>query len=731
MKISISKKHVANTLLLCSCLLLNPSNSLAEIDSDAEQVTRLTLQGQIDNRAPLSKTLWAGAHNAFASYQWDDGDYTDVNQWYAPSKLFSRGIRDVEYDVYPYSSTISTPTLCHIGLEETTQCAWAVFAVASLTDGLNELSDYLSTHKDEVLMLKLEAYDSTYHNNFRNKIGDAIDSAIGDYVFKPEDWGYTSGDCASLPVQKLTKQDVLDAGKNVIVVTQIPRDEDLCNYHDESHASKYLTWVWIGVDEFDSNGNLSSSESFCQNESQCAEDPSGSESFSAHYDLGNFSMSLDATTEYSKDDIKITGDDVLADAKEGANILELALVEANATTIGASKAPQIEDYVWSWNSNEPNNAGNNEDCAMSRSDGKLNDSNCSNSKNFACVDNNRNWQISTSSGTWEQGFTVCEAKSGYHFGMPFNARENQALLAAKSLAGVTTVWLNYHDRNVEGVWQANGSKTDISYSKSNANGDTSAGSEFDDLDMLKRKLQGSGALNLKTIKLNEGGGGMFRYVKMCYEQAQVLSHATASSNYICKSHGSTGSGSSGTLTLDTANGEYVKEMKYCIDKYDGDDRVVYLRFTTNENNSISSGTCDGTTYTVSSSGTQIFALHGRAGSSYTWSLGAHKIDASLVVPALYATGWLDRDDPANGDNELFSAQQQSGNISASCSSSDIAGIVARVVGNKLDSSLTGQTLVNNGSGFACWNSSNGGNSTNTTCEDYEVRYFFTNSSCVP
>ncbi|WP_249364567.1 hypothetical protein [Pseudoalteromonas rubra] len=127
---------------------------------------------------------------------------------------------------------------------------------------------------------------------------------------------------------------------------------------------------------------------------------------------------------------------------------------------------------------------------------------------------------------------------------------------------------------------------------------------------------------------------------------------------------------------------------------------------------------------------QLFAFHGTDNKELN-SLGVYRIASSQVNGGLYATDWLDRDDPASGDNELFSSHQSVGNIGASCSTSDVAGVIARVKGNKLDSSLTGQNLVNNSSGFACWNSSNGGSSSYTTCEDYEVRYFFTKASCLP
>ncbi|WP_299011950.1 hypothetical protein [uncultured Shewanella sp.] len=202
------------------CLLLGISfiNTVtAAIDADDDKVNRLALQGQIDTQAPLSKTLWAGAHNAYASYEWDAAPYTDVNQWYSPNDLFNRGIREMEYDVYPASSISSTPQMCHLGLEEKTMCIYMFGTAATLGEGLDEITDYLANHKDEVILLKFEAYDSSYHTNFRNKIGEKIESRLGDYVFKPSDWGYGDDDCASLPVQTLTKQDVLDAGRNVIL----------------------------------------------------------------------------------------------------------------------------------------------------------------------------------------------------------------------------------------------------------------------------------------------------------------------------------------------------------------------------------------------------------------------------------------------------------------------------------------------------------------------------------
>ncbi|MCO1336444.1 hypothetical protein MO867_19100 [Microbulbifer sp. OS29] len=718
---------------LVSGLFLSASLSMSaqgEIDSSDDKVKRLDLQGQIDTKAPLSKSLWAGAHNAYASYQWDQGVYTDVNQWYAPEKLFRRGVRLVEYDTYPSSTFSSTPHLCHMGLEEATMCIYMFGTAATLGDGLDEVKDFLKDNNDEVIFLKFEAYDSDYHQNFRNKIGEKIESRLGELVFKPTDWGYTEDACASLPVQKLTKQDVLDAGRNVILFTQVPRDyphtgdNNLCDYHDESNTSKFRRNVWIGVDEMDASGSLTSHEPLAQNSSQLTPDIDGNTSATTHYENGNFSVALDATTEYSKDDIKISGSTVMEKAEAGYNLLELALVEANATTIGASKAPQIEDFTWSWRNDSP--SGGNR-CAWMTNDGEITDYSCSTERVFACVDDERNWHISSTSGSWSDGYNVC-AEQGYDFGMPYNAHENATLYSLRGSEGVnTSIWLNYYEP-FEGFWIAGqDSYSDFGYIKKDAVGGT-GGSEFDSIDLVKRKLLGSGAMNIKSVQIRSGS--RIDGLKACYEFKQAISQATASNHELCIEYGNGEGGSLGTiLSFNSASDEYLDDVEICVDdeKYEAGS-VYYLKLTASDGSSISGGTEQGscTTY-ASSSSQQIFAFHGSHDDEID-SLGVHKLSSSLVSPGYYATEWLDLDDPSSDgiDYESFNEHQAAGNITNSCEVSDVASIEARVADTKLDYPLTGESLLVGDIGpnyrFFC---------ATEDCSDYEVRYFFTRAGCLP
>ncbi|OUL56644.1 phosphatidylinositol-specific phospholipase C domain-containing protein [Pseudoalteromonas ulvae] len=715
------------TQLVTSGLLVLSLSCNAAIEINDEKVKRLDLQGQIDNVAPFSKTFWAGAHNAYASHSWNKGTYTDVNQYYSPNSLLKRGIRVVEFDIYPEGTFDSTPMLCHNSLEKKALCS---SFHAKLSEGLDDIKDFLQSNPDEVILLKIEAYKHNDHNNWHNKIGERLQNDISDYLLLPSDWGYKDKSCASLPVSHLTKKDILAAGKQLVAVVQTPRDSsDLCNHHDAGNYSKFWNTVFIGVDAFDSTGNLKSNQPFCQN----GNDKCVNKDHTAHYQAGNMTVVIDDATQLNTDgpNPDKTGENVIKKwASKGAQILELALVETNNTSAasgyGANEV-QIEDFIWSWKSNRPNGSGN---CASLSSDETIIDEACSTYQYHTCVDANRNWALSTSKGSWQSGFEACQNLSGsFTFGMPFNAYEHAQLLTTINLNN-DDVWVNYY-KAFDDFWYANSSNyIDWQFVEKAQVGSTNKGDAFNDIGILKRKALQGGALNLSSVKLRSGN--RINGLKACYETRQAISHASVGTKEHCVTYGGSSGNWGNTLSFDASKGEYLDDITICTDdhKY-GYDTVYYIKLTSNAGNSISGGSQSGSCTTYSSTTTQqLFAFHGQEGKEIN-SLGVYKIANTLIEEGVYATDWLNIDGPNNGDNELFNAHKNAGNISSSCESTDIAGIVARVASNKLDSLLTGQNLVNDQTGFACWNSSNGGSSSNTTCEDYEVRYFFNKASCLP
>jgi len=729
-------------------LIFIPIITFAGIDTDDEAVNRLDLQGQIDNFAPLSKTFWAGSHNGYSAKEWNgDGNYIyQINQYYKPLELFKRGIRLTEYDTYPVSWFSSNPELCHLGLEEDTVCL--VFGpgdYASLGDGFDEIESFIKDkeNRDEVLLIKFEVYDSDHHTNFRNKVGEKIDDRLGDIVFKPSDWGYAEGDCASLPVQKLTKADVLAAGKNIIMFTQVPRDfnedeeagKNLCDYHTSGSSYKdMLDYIWIGVDEMDYQGNLYPNQPIAQNSSQHSADSSGNVSTSSDattdYENGNFSVRLDSSTSVltwldwlvdTDEDIKVSGEDVIEAAELGFNMLELSRIEYDSV----SDAPLIKDFVWSWDKDYPQ--GSNA-CALSTTGGAVQDASCSADRVHACVDESRNWYLTDTAGEWQEGFAQCAAL-GYQFAMPYNPYENAALAKVKTEAQVSaSVWLNYYEA-IGDFWLAGSeSQQDYGYVKKAAIGSDS-NDDFDSIDMIKRKLLSAGGMNLSSVQIRSGN--RIDGFKVCYENTQGVSMATVGETEFCRTYGGDGGSWGNTLSFDSSNGEYLSDVKICIDdaKY-GYDTVYYLKFTSSTGSSINGGnsTSDCTTY-ASTSSQQVFAFHGNTNTELE-SLGIHKISNTLIDSGYFSTAWLNRNaanDSDDDENESFNKHQQEGSIASNCTAEDVSGYLARRASDKLDVSLTRDIIsYDEASGFACWHDDNGQDG----CDDYEVKYFFKNASCV-
>ncbi len=99
---------------------------------------------------------------------------------------------------------------------------------------------------------------------------------------------------------------------------------------------------------------------------------------------------------------------------------------------------------------------NNEDCAVSRADGRFNDVSCGSVRQYACYSTSANqWNITSGSGTWAGGDNVCEQEFGtaYRYDVPKNGYQNRRLMDQKTAEGISgDIWLNYSDTANEGDW---------------------------------------------------------------------------------------------------------------------------------------------------------------------------------------------------------------------------------------------------------------------------------------
>jgi len=358
----------------------------------------LDLQRGLDNNAPIINNNILGTHNSYNSDVYTACNfsvgcrYLDPQQKYSIKDQLRMGARFVELDVHWTTKMES--------LFSYPKRLLLCHGVCSIndkyaTEGFNEIKDWLndSANADEVIILYIEDHSDNHHSDLYNQLNSAFGSKI-----------YASGGCGDIP-DSLTKADVLASGKQVIL------------------------WKDGGCS---GNGSMAST---------------------AFTGLGNVGRiwedgtTLGTIAEFFSGGVdSITASEVSEAFATGANIVNLDDMVMDDGRIQAA--------IWSWNTDEPNDAGGNEDCATQTSSARWNDVNCGNTYAFACKDANNNWSVPYStSGTWSEGASACANLGGsYSFSVPTNSQANQALKTAKEASGYNTVWLNHSDAATEGNW---------------------------------------------------------------------------------------------------------------------------------------------------------------------------------------------------------------------------------------------------------------------------------------
>lgn len=370
----------------------------------SKQISQLRLQHRLDYQVPLLHATFIGTHNSYNAQAWY---YPFPNQTLDIIYQLNAGFRAINFDVHSFGLP-AVERLCHFAGDSSLFCSGDDDTFAF---GLQQLNRWLSDNPGEVVLLILEDY---IDDNRHSQASSDISSHIGAKVYRPD----SSGHCAKCPLDTLTKQQVLDAGKQLIITTA-----DNCG----KNGGGWRDWVWdINFKDYK------------------ADDYKGS-------DLTRFTDKVGIVYE-DRAGIKFGSSAALdsielAEAlRKGAAIIALDFALTKNRHSGA---------IWSWNNNEPNNSGGNEDCATQISNSLWNDVPCGRSYRYACQSpDNGNWAISGSQGTWSNGASACKSLGNYMFSVPINATENAALNAQRATAGVNTVWLNYNDRAVEGDWVA-------------------------------------------------------------------------------------------------------------------------------------------------------------------------------------------------------------------------------------------------------------------------------------
>ena len=407
----------------------------------------LIRQRLIDIDSPLANSNIIGTHNSFNSSVYGGAfSYPDPNQVDSIFNQLRMGSRNIELDVHwtpKQEGPFSFPNRLLL-CHGTSSHLGCSTSDRYLAEGLDEIQAWLNSPASDNQVLLLHIEDHMDGQN--GEAFNQINARFGNYI-------YTSGGCHEIP-SSLTKANVLNIGKKIVVWT-------------DGGCSGDANW----------NGMVFSG-------------------------LGAISRIWEDSTTVggiAGSGAVILYNDVVNSFANGINLIDLDQLHQNDS--------RLEAAIWSWDVNEPNNFGGNENCAIQHANGRWNDDNCENEYAFACQHTpSGNWAISSLVGTWGIGALACNGLgTDYQFNRPTDSQSNQSLKLAKEASGQTSLWLNHDDRSAEGSWTTSHT-SDVFFSAGSLS--LSAGQTVSGLTrLLKMELD----CNLVLYSVNDGvvGGNLW------------------------------------------------------------------------------------------------------------------------------------------------------------------------------------------------------------------------------
>ncbi len=383
----------------------------------------LKAQEQLQRYNPLKQSTFVHTHNSYNTKAWGSAFsyWVDPNQIYSIKDQLRMDVMNIELDVHWYFAMHgwpwewgNKPLLCH-GQDNHTGCS---STDRDLNDGLDEVSSYIRSNRDRVVIIYIEEHLS---GNWNSALG-RIKNKLGDLIYRT---GSTS--CQDAPVD-LTRDQVLRAGKNIILWSGGCTAGEWAGYV----YKKNNTVPEANVESFTSYSDCGSAK--------FNRDTYNSKIIRFYEDRTNMSAWFGGGSG------KTTPTNMAEMVKCGVNLLGNDKLEPTDGRLAAA--------VWSFGVNEPNDYGSNEDCVQQRGDQFWNDNNCNASFQYACSNGYGSWAITSGAGVWTGGASACAALgNGFAFARPKDGYDNMKLHEVKTARRLGGVWINAHDRNSEGTYQ--------------------------------------------------------------------------------------------------------------------------------------------------------------------------------------------------------------------------------------------------------------------------------------
>jgi hypothetical protein len=385
------------------------ADSAIESYQNSWQYKALMLQAEIDKHSPLSEATVLMTHNSYNSSHYANlGSYIDPNHLHSITEQLDMGVRLLELDTHWFSGELIA---CH-GTSDHTGCSEFD---GRIDERFGEINTWLRRpeHNDQVVFIYIEDHVDDHYV----ELSEILDKYLGDKI-------YQTNYCGQPFPLSTSKADILNSGKQVVIY-----GGGGCTNAQGTSWENYNFGRLFQTD----NSELSAAPD-CRNNS-----------FSPEVLTTRFTRVYEDSTTLS---------DWFGDPPKAvdANYMK-TLTDCAVGVVGLDQLDHDDTRhaaaIWSWNTNEPNNVGN-EDCAEHGANGRFNDLSCDQIRSFVCLDSNNQWQISSASGTWSEGNAVCASEFNGQFETPMNGYQNYLLTQVK---GNQSAWINYNDIAQEGQWQ--------------------------------------------------------------------------------------------------------------------------------------------------------------------------------------------------------------------------------------------------------------------------------------
>ena len=409
----MSRRRISALLVLAAIGL--PATAHADPTRDAWVQDALASQYELGSSLPLVNAPTIGTHNSFNSpAEMGITVSAGLNPNHAIPLVdqLELGIRSLELDIHRFPSPAAggpAPIVCH-ALGTGIGCT----AEKHIATVIAEIEGWLRRPENSRQVLFLYLEDHMDQLPTYDEAAAAIDASIGDLIYKPPP---SSGECAELPANTLTRDDIRAAGKQVYIVSN-------CG---QGAAYNSLIHTW--------NNHLETRPRAFEDFPAC-----GPDFTRADYDtklVRYFEDRTRLTNTVEEPDDGLTPETVAAMTRCGVDLIGLDML--------LPSDPRLEAFVWSWAPHEP---GPEDSCAFiatgeKRPFGRWTGRDCDARRRVACLIDGR-WSVAKKARALggRPAARLCKKRGG-RIGIPRSGFENQQLRLAMEKRGVKSAWLDY------------------------------------------------------------------------------------------------------------------------------------------------------------------------------------------------------------------------------------------------------------------------------------------------